>query len=243
MSRVGAVLLAACVWMSGCTCGAPRTDIPDYTAPRVSAPTLDGRLDDAAWSSAPETEVFVRTMDGAPGDPRTTARLAWDDDALYVAFEVEDPFLRCTLTGDDPHLWEQDTVEIMIDPDGDGRNYFELQLSPTEQVFDTRYDARRVPQPFGHVDWDSGLVGATVVRGTVNDGEADEGYTAEMAIPWGAFQAGATPSSRPRPGDTWRVALYVLDVREDGARGVGWSPPMVGDFHVPDRFGRVTFGE
>jgi hypothetical protein len=32
-----------------------------------------------------------------------------------------------------------------------------------------------------------------------------------------------------------------MDSREEGQRANGWSPPRVGDFHVPDRFGRVTF--
>lgn len=202
---------------------------------------IDGRLDDAVWADAPETAAFVGTMTGDPASPHVTARIAWDDANVYVAFEVDDDYLKCTLSGHDPHLWEQDTVEIMLDPGGDGRNYFELQLSPTEQIFDTRYDSRRVPQPFGHVDWDSGMRGAAVVRGTVNDDEDDEGYVAELAIPWGAFHAGSPPADPPRAGDEWRIALYVLDARREGQGGVGWSPPLVGDFHVPDRFGRVVF--
>jgi hypothetical protein len=130
----------------------------------------------------------------------------------------------------------------MADPGGDGRNYFELQLSPTNQVFDTRYDSRRVPQPFGHVGWDSGMRGVAVARGTVNDESADEGYVAEIAIPWTAFAHGSPPASPPRAGEEWRIALYVLDARPGGGQGgVGWSPPLVGDFHVPERFGRVIF--
>jgi hypothetical protein len=235
---VGVALLC----IQGCTCAGPRTEIPSYRARFTSAaPTIDGRLDDAAWQSAATTETFVDTMNGAQAAPRTVARMTWDDDHLYVAFEVEDDYLRAELTGDDPHLWEQDTVEIMVDPGGDGRNYFELQLSPTQQIFDTRYDSRRIPQPFGHVDWDSGMRGATVVRGTVNDEASDEGYVAEMAIPWSAFRAGSPPAERPQPGEEWRIALYVLDARPQGQGGVGWSPPLVGDFHVPDRFGRVVF--
>ncbi len=232
--------LGLCI--QGCTCEGPRTDIPVYRAPRASSPpTIDGRLDDAAWRDAPSTQPFVNTMTGDPAGPRTSAKITWDAENLYVAFEVEDDFLKSELSGHDPHLWEQDTVEIMVDPDGDGRNYFELQLSPTEQVFDTRYDSRRVPQPFGHTDWDSGMRGATVVRGTVNDDGDDEGYTAELAIPWSAFYAGSPPANPPAAGDTWRVALYVLDARRQGQGGVGWSPPLVGDFHVPERFGRVVF--
>ncbi len=207
----------------------------------TAPPTIDGRLDDPAWQGVQATETFVDTMTGAPASPGTVARMVWDEEHLYVAFEVEDDYLRATLTGHDAHLWEQDTVEIMLDPGGDGRNYFELQLSPTQETFDTRYDSRRVPQPFGHVRWDSGMRGATVVRGTVNDDQDDEGYVAEMAIPWSAFRAGSPPAEPPRDGEQWRIALYVLDARRQGRGGVGWSPPLVGDFHVPERFGRVIF--
>jgi hypothetical protein len=241
MRVAGTLLIGLCI--AGCTCEEPRTDIPIYRAPRAAeAPAIDGRLDDAVWRAAPQTEPFVRTMTGDPGEPRTTARIAWDASHLYVAFEVADDYLRSDFPdGHDPHLWEQDTVELMVDPDGDGENYFELQLSPGERVFDTRYDRRRVPQPFGHTSWDSEMRGATVVDGTLNDDGADEGYVAEMAIPWAAFRAGRTPAEPPSAGDEWRLALYVLDARPTGQTGVGWSPPLVGDFHVPARFGRLVF--
>jgi hypothetical protein len=236
-------LLALGAFAAGCTCtDPPRSGLPVFEAPKADrAPTIDGRLDEAIWDRAGRTDRFVDTMTGAIDDPETFGRIAWDDTNLYVAFEVKDDYLRCTLSGDDPHLWEQDTVEVMADPGGDGRNYFELQLSPTEQIFDTRYDSRRIPQPFGHVDWDSGMRGATVVDGTVNDEEDDEGYVAEMAIPWSAFAAGSPPASPPRAGEEWRIALYLLDSVRNGWRAVGWSPPLVGDFHVPDRFGTVRF--
>lgn len=232
--------VAYALLISACTCAEARTSIPEYRAPRATeAPTIDGVLSDAIWSITPATETFVNTLTGDPAPPRSSARIAWDDDNLYVAFEVEDDWLYCDLSGHDQHLWEQDTVEIMVDPDSDGLNYFEMQLSVTEQVFDTRYASRRVPQPYGEVHWDSQLRGACSVDGTVNDDEEDGGYVAEMAIPWSAFTGHDPPSA----GDEWRIALYVLDKRPDGSRGVGWSPPLVGDFHVPSRFGRVTFRE
>ncbi|UJR81673.1 carbohydrate-binding family 9-like protein [Sandaracinus amylolyticus] len=237
-------LLISVALLSGCTCATPppRTEIPTLRVPRASAPpTLDGRLDDAIWRDAARTERFVDTMDGSHAQPEVTARMAWDDDALYVAFEVADELLRCDLEGHDAHLWEQDAVELMIDPDGDGRSYAELQVSPTNLVFDTWFDARRVPQPFGRVAWSSELRSAVSTEGTPNDDAADEGWTAEIAIPWSAFERLGTPASRPSRGDTWRIALYVLDVRAQGQLGVGWSPPLIGDFHVPERFGRVTF--
>jgi hypothetical protein len=35
--------------------------------------------------------------------------------------------------------------------------------------------------------------------------------------------------------------FFVMDAREHGQRAVGWSPPMIGDFHTLNRFGRVVF--
>ncbi len=90
------------------------------------------------------------------------ARMAWDDDNLYVAIQVHDPDVVGGFPKDakDPHLWTKDTVEIMLDPDGDGDNddYYEIQVNPQNLVFDTQYDSYNAPKtepdgPFGHQDW------------------------------------------------------------------------------------------
>ena len=222
----------------------PQTPPPSLEAAHATAAiAIDGRLDEADWSRARRTARFVDTVTGADASFAATARVLWDDDNLYVAFDVADDHLRSTLAERDAHLWEQDAVEIMVDPGGDGRNYFELQVSPTGQVFDTRYDTRRQPQPFGHVDWNAAVRAQVQLRGTANDATADEGYVAEVAIPWSAFATGEPPAARPEPNSSWRVAFYVMDARPEGQgqRSAGWSPTYQGDFHVPARFGQVTF--
>jgi hypothetical protein len=233
-----ACALAAC---GGCNCvEPPRTEIPELHVHRAAiAPSIDGDLSE--WADAARTETFVNTMDGAHESLAPSARMMWDDRALYLAFEVADPFLRSAGDHQDAHLWEEDCVELMLDPDGDERRYLELQVSPRNVVFDTWFDTYRAPQPFGHVGWSSGLESAVRLRGEVGDDAADEGYDVEIAIPWSAFSVAGRDGSAPREGETFRIQLYVLDAREEGQWGVGWSAPLVGDFHVPARFGRVVF--
>jgi len=214
------------------------------TAKRAAAPpVLDGKLDEPMWKEATSTGPFVNTMRGTKASFEAQAWIAYGDDGLYVAFDVADDHLKSSFLKADDHLWEQDAVEIMVDPDGDGRNYFEMQVSPRGIAFDTRYESRRRPRPFGDMDWDSKLQAGVSVRGTLDDDVSDEGYTAEIEIPWSAFMAGSRPAPAPVKGAHWRINLYVMDAREKGQRAAGWSPPLVGDFHIPERFGVVTFPE
>jgi hypothetical protein len=213
---------------------------------------IDGRLDEPAWLGAASTGPFVDVGSGRenPGlRPQGSARLLWDSAFLYVGFEVKDTKVHGgwptgVKGGSEPHLWEKDTVEIMIDPDGDGDNkdYYELQINPQNLVFDTQYDDYNSPNgggrgPFGHEEWSAGLTSAALVRGTIDDdSDSDAGYTVEAKIPWASFtKAKASP---PVPGSSWRMNFYAM--KNNG--GVGWSPILgTGNFHRASRFGRVRW--
>ncbi|WP_437278273.1 carbohydrate-binding family 9-like protein [Sorangium sp. So ce375] len=210
---------------------------------------VDGRLDEPAWQAAATTGPFVNVGTGREDPSLPTqgeARLLWDDGFLYVGFDVGDR----TITGGfpegarDPHLWERDTVEVMIDPDGDGDNkdYYEIQISPQNLVFDSQFDDYNAPRggpggPFGHEEWSAGLASAVALRGTIDDGsDEDRGYVVEAKIPWSSFtKAKAAP---PAPGDAWRMNFYAM--QNNG--GAAWSPILgEGNFHRARRFGRVRF--
>ncbi len=221
--------------------------------------TIDGRLDEPAWHTANGTGPFVDVGSGRdnPGLPaQGNARLLWDDQALYVGFEVSDkkvhggwparPDGGAAVDGGarEPHLWEKDTVEVMIDPDGDGDNkdYYEIQINPQNLVFDTQYDAYNSPNgngrgPFGHEEWSANLTSAVVVHGTLDDdSDTDQGYTVEARIPWASFTK--AQHAPPRPGDTWRMNFYAM--KNNG--GTAWSPILgMGNFHRASRFGRVKW--
>jgi hypothetical protein len=174
------------------------------------------------------------------------ANLLWDANALYVGFEVRDANVRggWPAGSRDAHLWERDTVEMMIDPDGDGDNqdYYELQVNPQNLVFDSQFDGYNAPKggpsgPFGHEEWSAALESAVRVHGTLDDPtDRDQGYTVELRLPWSSLAK--AKQSPPAPGDTWRMNFYAM--KDNG--GVGWSPILgQGNFHRASRFGRVRW--
>ncbi len=231
----------------------PPSALPSLNVPRVSsAITIDGELNEPAWATAATTGNMVNPVDivgaSSAGAFPSNAKILWDATNLYVAFEVTDTFLKSDPTTRDGHLWEQDTVEIMVDPDGDNLHYFELQVAPTGQFFDTHYDGPRTPMNaeenlFGHKDWNPRNNVRVRARGTVNDTQADEGYVVEMAIPWAQLSYGDTHVAAPGVDGTLRINFYVMNQPQEGTQSqVAWSPSGP-DFHNASRFGTLRFVE
>jgi hypothetical protein len=235
--------------------------------------TLDGKLDEDAWRTAPSTGPLVDVGNGRPNPTAPvggSAKMLWNEDGLYFGVEVRDTdVIGGFKKGEkDPHLWTKDTVEIMVDPDGDGDNkdYYEIQIGPQNLVFDSHFDSYHEPKPapkpatarpdakpdpkappkpatkdgpFGHEGWSSKIKSAVTVNGTLDKpGDKDQGYVVEAMIPWKSFHKAKT--TPPKVGDEWRVNVYAI--QNNG--GAAWSPILgQGTFHKASRFGRLLFGE
>jgi hypothetical protein len=141
-------------------------------------------------------------------------------------------------------LWTRDTVEMMVDPDGDGDNkdYYEIQINPQNLVFDSQFDDYNQPKtepngPYGHQEWSANLKSAVALDGTVDKSDdEDRGYTVEALIPWKSFSKAA--KLPPDIGTSWRVNFYAM--KNNG--GVSWSPILgQGNFHKAARFGRLIW--
>ncbi|MBK8480449.1 MAG: carbohydrate-binding family 9-like protein [Proteobacteria bacterium] len=205
---------------------------------------IDGKLDEASWRAAAPTGAFVDTLTGAAGEVRTTARMLWDARGLYVAFENADSDIWTTLKQRDDKLWTQEAVEIFLDADGDGRDYIELQVNPAGAIFDSYLSDYRENDNA----WNSAIEAAVQVDGTLDRrDDVDRSWTVELFLPWrdvrgkeGVVGLGTPPSL----GDRWRINFFRLDAPKGKAQlAVGWSPPLVGDFHKVDRFGELVFGD
>ncbi|HEX9577798.1 MAG TPA: carbohydrate-binding family 9-like protein [Myxococcales bacterium] len=213
----------------------------EYVVHRASgAIAIDGVLAEPAWDRAEKAGPFVRSLDGKPCTASTEARLLWDDENLYVAFLAEDPNVAGQFFKDDEPLYTSNVVEIFLNPSGDLKRYDEIEIAPTNALFDASFTGRRQGMDLA---WSSRARHAVHVDGTLNDPrDIDRGWTAELAIPFAAL----TGMDKPRParGDRWRFNLYRLR-QGPGQPGEGqaYSPPMIGDFHALDRFATMRFDD
>ena len=226
--------------MRGPILESPQQALPEYRTPKTAKPpTIDGKLDDAAWQAAPAVQLNS-SMDGSPANRKTTARVLWDDKFLYVAFDCDDPDVWGTLKNKDDAIYNEEAVEVFLDANGDGKTYNELQVSPHNVQFDAAFVARRSDLETAK-KWESGMVTAVNVRGTLDDDQPDQGWSAEMKIPLANLME--VPPLPPKKGDVWRFNLYRLEhhVHREQIEGTSFSPLFVGDFHHLPRFGKLIF--
>lgn len=177
--------------------------LPVYGARHVvDAIRIDGRLDEASWALSPRVGEMRLITDPVrrPKFP-TEATVIWDDANLYVAFACTDHAPWARMKNRDDHLWEEEVVEVFLDPDGDGQNYAELEVSPDNVVVDLL-----IPRPDAGGDdairWDIAGLQTGVERFAA-------GWIAEIAIPWKSL-AGTGVSAAPKAGEQWRAGLYRI---------------------------------
>ena len=229
-----------------------------YVCSRIETPLkIDGRLDDPAWQTASWTDDFVDIEGESKPKPRfrTRAKMLWDADFLYIGVEIEEPHVWGTLTKHDSVIFYDNDFEFFIDPDGDNHEYYEFEMN----VLNTGWDLflTRPYKDGGTAEnrWEiPGLVTAVQIKGTLNDpSDRDEGWSAEIAVPWSALREFAHRPAPPRDGDQWRIDFSRVEWQHEIVDGKYqkvpktkednwvWSPQGIIDMHRPERWGYVQF--
>lgn len=221
--------------------------IPDYSVHRTDNPIeIDGRLDDRAWKLAPEIEL-LETVSGGRAKRRTTARMLYDSEWLYIGFHAEDDYIWGTMTGHDDPIYDEEVVEAFLDPTGLMTSYVELEVSPLNTGFDALIindtvpagTTGRGPRFQGFTGWDpDGFRHAVHVEGELGSRNC-QWWECEMAISFADLFLGG--KAHPNPGDVWRANLYRIARDGNEMEESAFSPTGLDDFHVPQRFGRLVF--
>lgn len=123
----------------------PRAQVP-YA---VEIPALAARIDDPVWEKAEVLSDFTWSLERVPPSIPVfpvEVRVLWCPEALYVRFVSDGANLKAPFTQRDEKHFLGDVVEVFLDPRGEGRRYFEFQVSPANQIFDQRLEIAGKPQ-------------------------------------------------------------------------------------------------
>ena len=213
---------------------------PSVMAVRVNEPPrIDGNLDDEVWQQATRITDFVQQgpVEGAPATEETEVFIAYDDSHLYFGMyaHYSDPTLaRATRVDRDQAMFGDDIISVYFDTFLDQQRAYVFSLNGYGVQNDSLMQAagfggsgrgggRRgggfsgggsrggfTGVPFGDRSWDA-LFDS---RGTL----VDDGWTAEMAIPFKSLRYPAVENQPHRWG--FQIARRIRAKDET----VVWSP-------------------
>ncbi len=228
-------------------CAQPKRVVPEIPRTQVKRATgpilVDGKLDDTAWKVAIPLP-FVFPWDKQTGTKqKTIARLLWDDRNLYIAYDCDDSDVVAHHQRHDDPTYEDDAVEIFINPNPKQSFYYGLEMNARAVLYDYLFVFPKIL--IKRVDF-SGTALATNIRGTLNQtGDKDRGWSLEVAIPWSNFEDLGSHKGPPAAGDTWTANLNRWDGTPPHRRLSQWSDSGLDDTnpHNPSRFGEIVFAD
>ncbi|MFH1616498.1 MAG: sugar-binding protein [Planctomycetota bacterium] len=143
-------------------------------------PLIDGNIiDDVFWQQIQPLEPFVpiNRMMKEKTTYQTEAKLAWDDNFLYVAMKCIEPNIKrigIVGNGHDGGIWGGDVVEFYICPGLADKPIYHFALNPANVQWDAITEKDEEVLSW-NADWQSGV--------KINL----DNWTVEMAIPWNAI--------------------------------------------------------
>ncbi len=239
---------------------APGGPLPRLKVPYTNvAPALKADPDEAIWQKAAVIPKLPLSIDGpAGGSPMPTAvRVLWNDEHLFIRFQsVTKEILTPHGTLRDADHHHGDVVEIFLDPVGDNRQVFEIQVNPRGGILDILWLATADPesdelgaltQDFHQREWWAfrhwDILGLRVANHLSHHKEGGIAWTCDVAIPAEALFRRL--GRRTFENQQLRVNFLRYDGPADVLTGrrkeeifMNWSPVRHGCPHIsPERLG------
>ena len=211
---------------------AARAELTAKAPSLAAAPSIDGDLDEAAWSDIEPLTQFYQLLDRMypyPSQAQSEVYIGYFDQTLYIGVKGYEPRtdnLRANKTQRDDGVWQDDCVEIYLDTNHDGRTYYQLDINSLGAFDDIAY--RMVDgYPRGDFDWNAdGIETGALV--------AQEFWSMEIKIPLAELKDGHV-----EPGDVWGFNIAQVRIANN-SESAQWAPTY-GWSQQPGRFGFLVF--
>jgi uncharacterized lipoprotein YddW (UPF0748 family) len=223
----------------------------------TNQPVLIDGIADEVWSTAHFSPSFVDISFPPKETPylNTHFKMLWDNNYLYIFATLEEHHLTASLKNYDDIIYRDNDFEVFIDPNGDSKNYFEIEINSYGTIMDLMLEKPYNKGGSANLTWNTmGMKKAVRCNGTNNDPtDTDSCWSLEMAIPWEALK-----QHKPVPSDVWRMNFSRVQweyeikdgqyVKKKGKRGNNlpehnwvWSPQGKINMHIPEKWGYVHF--
>jgi hypothetical protein len=206
---------------------------------------LEAGWDGRGWNTIAPLSLELFMGEKPEHRPRTAAKVAYNDQMIYVAFRVEDRYVRAVAQKNQDDVCCDSCVELFFTPNSDlATGYFNLEMNCGGTLLLYHQSSRSD-------------IGRTVVAEAdcrririfhqlpkrIDPEIADPvTWTVAYAIPFEMLE-NYCPVTRPAPGVSWRANFYKCADHTSHPHWLTWSKVdnPTPDFHLPQFFGILKF--
>jgi hypothetical protein len=185
--------------------------------PEIPPPCIDGKINQNEWKRALHLIGFTTNKGGVPKE-KTEVFLGHDAKKLYFAFVCYDSCIekikKDAKTNNATEIWNDDCIEIFIEPKRNSQNYYQFALTPSG-IKGCIYNLNGHPKNYLNND-----------RWTGKINRDSKSWSAEIAIPFDTFQ------KQPKRGEAW--GMNFCRAQPMIKNFCSWSP-LIGSFKQPEK--------
>jgi len=214
--------------------------VKEYHVPELSANPLGWPADinKNLWDSA-LLLWLGNVVDGSTPSNPTSVQIGIWNQFLFVRFNCISNTLRAKLTQPGAPVWEEEAVEVFLQPPDTSNTYYEIDLNPLNTLTQLRIynngepGTKRVYK--GDSSWHcSGLKTRVWIEGLMNRPGQCKSWVAELAIPFPDLT-----THRPVFPAGWRANFFRVDAGGNPLSYQAWQPTGQIDFHRMEYFAQL----
>lgn len=244
----GTLIFGTMLFFIGCADTDKQEEIEEdyvYTVTRINQPVeINAEWDKEPWNSI--ATLHLNNHMGEDPDPRPEvhAKVAYDEEALYVIFHVQDQYVRCVVNEYQGPVWTDSCVEFFFTPGTDiTKGYFNLETNCGGTALFAYQEERGV----GRVnipESDFEKIDLAHSMPSIVDPEITEPvtWTLEYRLPV-EILTGYSDVTKPDSGVQWRANFYKIASDTSHPHYLTWSfvDNPTPQFHLPEFFGTIIF--
>lgn len=216
-----------------------------YEVTKVNEPiAIDAHWDKEVWQKIPALTIGQFMGEKPEHFPRVQSKLAYDDQAIYVIFKVEDQYVRAIAQKHQDGVFKDSCVEFFFSPETHSENgYFNLEMNcGGKMLFHHQVKPRQGSKHISPEDIDRITVAHSLPERIETEITEPTTWTVEYRIPFEILQK-YHELDYPQSGTVWRANLYKCADDTSHPHWLTWSKvdfPRP-NFHLPEFFGELKF--
>jgi len=243
MQKISLILVLAGLCSFAC-----KPDVKKETVYNVERLTqtmvIDADWDKPQWQNARAVEISNYMGTVPEFQPGVKAKMMYDDENIYVIFQVKDRFVRCLTTKYNGPVYKDSAVEFFFSPDSSqpllyfnletncgGTALMQYNLVPRKES--TAIDTNDIKQ----IEIAHSL--PRIIDPEISDPVT---WTLEYRIPLAMLEKYSL-ITHPENGVIWRANFYKIAENNSNPHYITWAivDNSYPDFHLPQFFGKLIF--